>query len=47
MDLGIVARQQVADQAAVGLVGGDEEQDERWLGHGPSSDRTSLLKTEQ
>ena len=39
--------QQPADVAAVGLVGGDEEQDERRLGHGPGSDGTSRLKTEQ
>ena len=39
--------QQVADHAAVGLVGGDEEQDEGRLGHGPAAERTYRPKCEQ
>ena len=39
--------EQPGDQAAVGLVGSDEKEYERWLGHGPGADSTSLPKTEQ
>jgi hypothetical protein len=47
VDLGAPVVEQRSDLAAVGLVGGDEEQDERRLGHGTGADRTSLPKTEQ
>ena len=36
-----------ADQAAIGLVRRDEEDDEGWLGHGPGSDSKSVPKPEQ
>ena len=39
--------EQLADQAAVGLIGRDEEKHEGRLGHGPGSDSTSASKTEQ
>ena len=47
VDLCATVVQQAADESAVGLVGGDEEQDEGRLGHGPISDGRPHHKTEQ
>ena len=47
VDLCATVVQQPADESAVGLVGGDEEQDEGRIGHGPVSDVRPHHKTEQ
>ena len=47
VDLGLRRGQQLADQAAVVLVGRDEEEDEGRVGHGPGADRMAASIPEQ
>ena len=47
VDLGLRRGEQIADQAAVVLVGGDEEEDEGRIGHGAGADRMAASIPEQ